>query len=88
MLWLRLLFIVIAVLIFYIPFYFTHGFRKNKISKYIPSLICALIVAVFAIKLFYFQGSIFDIAIITWFSVFFLIYFSLTLLYISTFKRH
>ncbi len=86
-----LLLIPVSLVIFYIPFYFSAGFRKHKYSKFVPSAICAVIAAIFGIKFPFFQvgySEILDVVVIGFFSILFFIYLGVALMYILTFKKH
>lgn len=45
--------IVVVIGFFFIPYFITDGFKKNKICKFIPSILCAIAVLLLDIKFNY-----------------------------------
>jgi predicted neutral ceramidase superfamily lipid hydrolase len=75
--------LLISLVFFTLPYYLTNRFRKSKISKFIPSLLCLVSILVLAMKVTFFRvgySSIADVVFIITFSLASLILFLIALL--------
>ena len=63
-------FILVITGFYIVPYYLTDKFRRNRISKYIPSLLCLISILILCIKFLFFSRGYSGIADITFIIIF------------------